>query len=112
MSIKVTDEIIAATIKGKVASAKQVFLDGDKENLQQIGDRTAQLNQAIKDIAVSGGASIATAVSYDNTSSEMTAVTVQGAIDELNSKHILLSEDEYNALEIKDKDKIYMVYED
>ena len=40
-----------------------------------------------KDITVSGGASTATAVSYNNETSGMTAVTAQGAIDELAAKN-------------------------
>lgn len=87
MSINLTDELLAKTKKGKIASAKQVFLDGDQENLQQIGEKTHQLEDAIKDISVSGGASTATAVSYNNETSGMTAVTAQGAIDELAAKN-------------------------
>lgn len=87
MSINLTDELLAKTKKGKIASAKQVFLDGDQENLQQIGDKTHQLEDAIKDISVSGGASTANAVSYNNETSGMTAVTAQGAIDELAAKN-------------------------
>lgn len=87
MSINLTDELLAKTKKGKIASAKQVFLEGDKENLQQIGEKTHQLEDAIKDISVSGGASTATAVSYNNETSGMTAVTAQGAIDELAAKN-------------------------
>lgn len=87
MSINLTDELLAKTKKGKIASAKQVFLEGDTENLQQIGDKTHQLEDAIKDISVSGGASTATAVSYNNETSGMTAVTAQGAIDELAVKN-------------------------
>lgn len=87
MSINLTDELLAKTKKGKIASAKQVFLEGDTENLQQIGDKTHQLEDAIKDITVSGGASTATAVSYNNETSGMTAVTAQGAIDELAAKN-------------------------
>lgn len=87
MSINLTDELLAKTKKGKIASAKQVFLDGDKENLQQIGEKTHQLEDAIKDITVSGGASTATAVSYNNETSGMTAITAQGAIDELAAKN-------------------------
>lgn len=86
MSINLTDELLAKTKKGKIASAKQVFLEGDQENLQQIGDKTHQLEDAIKDIAVSGGASTANAVSYNNETSGMTAVTAQRAIDELAAK--------------------------
>lgn len=87
MSINLTDELLAKTKKGKIASAKQVFLEGDQENLQQIGEKTHQLEDAIKDITVSGGASTATAVSYNNDTSGMTAVTAQGAIDELAAKN-------------------------
>ena len=87
MSINLTDELLAKTKKGKIASAKQVFLNGDQENLQQIGDKTHQLEDAIKDITVSGGASTANAVSYNNETSGMTAVTAQGAIDELAAKN-------------------------
>lgn len=86
MSINLTDELLAKTKKGKIASAKQVFLEGDQENLQQIGEKTHQLEDAIKDITVSGGASTANAVSYSNSTSGMTAVTAQGAIDELAAK--------------------------
>ena len=87
MSINLTDELLAKTKKGKIASAKQVFLEGDQENLQQIGEKTHQLEDAFKDITVSGGASTATAVSYNNETSGMTAVTAQGAIDELAAKN-------------------------
>lgn len=87
MSINLTDELLAKTKKGKIASAKQVFLEGDQENLQQIGDKTHQLEDAFKDITVTGGASTANAVSYNNETSGMTAVTAQGAIDELAAKN-------------------------
>ena len=87
MSINLTDELLAKTKKGKIASAKQVFLEGDQENLQQIGEKTHQLEEAIKDITVSGGASTANAVSYNNEISGMTAITAQGAIDELAAKN-------------------------
>ena len=87
MSINLTDELLVKTKKGKIASAKQVFLEGDQENLQQIGDKAHQLEEAIKDITATGGASTANAVSYNNETSGMTAVTVQGAIDELVKKN-------------------------
>mgnify|MGYP004524700795 CR=1 FL=1 len=87
MSIYLTDEIEVKTKKGKLAAAKQIFLEGDKETVQQIGDKTHQLEDAIKDISVSGGASTATAVSYSNETSGMTAVTAQAAIDELAAKN-------------------------
>ena len=87
MAINLTDELNAATKKGKIASAKQVYLEGDQENLQQVGDKTHQLEQSIKDISATGGASTANAVSYNNETSGMTAVNAQSAIDELAAKN-------------------------
>lgn len=85
MPINITDELHAATTKGKIASAKEVFLTGDTENLQQIGEKTHQLEDSIKNIAATGGASTAAAVTFDNAASGMTAVNAQGAIDEVSS---------------------------
>lgn len=62
-------------------------MDGDKETVQQIGEKTHQLEDAIKDITATGGASTANAVSYSNETSGITAVTAQGAIDELVAKN-------------------------
>lgn len=87
MSINITDELHAATTKGKIASAKEVYLTGDTENLQQIGEKTHQLEDSIKNIAATGGASTAAAVTFDNAASGMTAVNAQGAIEELNTKN-------------------------
>lgn len=87
MSINLTDEIEVKTKKGKLGAAKQIFLDGDQENLQQIGDKTHQLENSVKDITATGGASTANAVSYSNETSGMTAITAQGAIDELAAKN-------------------------
>ena len=92
MSINLTDELLAKTKNGKIASANQVFLEGDQENLQQIGDKTHQLEDSIKDITVTGGASTANAVSYNNETSGMTSVTAQGAIDELAAKNATKAE--------------------
>lgn len=86
-NINLTAPIHAATTLGKAVAAREVFMDGDKETVQQIGDKTHQLEDAIKDISVSGGASAAVAVSYNNETSGMTAITAQGAIDELAAKN-------------------------
>ena len=86
-NINVTAPLHAATKQGKLAAAREVFMDGDKETVQQIGEKTHQLEDAIKDITVSGGASTANAVSYNNETSGMTAVNAQGAIDELAAKN-------------------------
>lgn len=87
MPINITDELHAATTKGKIASAKEIYLTGDTENLQQIGEKTHQLEDSIKNIAATGGASTAAAVTFDNVASGMTAVNAQGAIEELDTKN-------------------------
>ena len=86
-NINLTAPIHSATKLGKAVAAREVFMDGDKETVQQIGEKTHQLEDAIKDITVSGGASTANAVSYNNETSGMTAITAQGAIDELADKN-------------------------
>lgn len=145
MSINLTDELNAATKKGKIAAAKQVFLDGDSQNVQKeiedinarhdslnsehdelnatvsehttqiannqsqitanksaqdakndsldanmakLNTRDDQITELVKGVTATGGASIATAVSYDNASSNLDAATAQGAIDELATKKL------------------------
>lgn len=97
MAINIADELNAATTKGKLGSAKQVFMDDDEtsvqkafedrdEHLTKLDDRSTQMEAAIKDISTTGGASTANAVSFDNTKSSMAAVTAQAAIDEIADK--------------------------
>lgn len=97
MSIKLSDELQASTTKGKIASANQVFLNGDSKNLQtvyeennehfsKVDEQVKQLQKSVDDIAVSGGASVANAVTYDNSVSGLKATTVQSAIDELTAR--------------------------
>lgn len=96
MAINLTDSLNAATTKGKLGDAKQVYLNGDTKNLQQayeetsthfdtLDNRSTQMENAIQDISVTGGASTANAVSYNNSTSKLEAVTAQGAIDEVSS---------------------------
>lgn len=105
-NINLAAPIHAATVQGKAVAAREVFMDGDKETAQQIGEKTHQLEEAFKDITVSGGASTATAVSYSNETSGMTAVTAQGAIDELAAKDATKAEKsdvQSSVSELKDK---------
>lgn len=141
MAINITDALNAATVKGKLADAKQIFLEGDTKNVQQeitdihtkidnnkveqatknqsldkniadLNTRDNQITKLIKEVAVTGGASVATAVTYDNTSSHLTAATVQGAIDEVNTNINTLDSSEHKQdvttiyLEDKAKGKI------
>ena len=98
MSINLTDEIEVKTKKGKLGSAKQIFLEGDTTSLQKehednqahfdtLDNRSSQMEESIKNISVTGGASVASAVTYDNTASGLEAVNVKGAVDELATKN-------------------------
>ena len=96
MSIKLTDELEVKTKKGKLGAARQMYLDGDVKNLQQayeeinthfstLDNRSSQIEGTIKDISATGGASTANAVSYDNATSKLEAINIQGAVDEVSS---------------------------
>lgn len=94
MAINLTDALNAATTKGKLADAKQIYLEGDNKNLQDahkdnedhlstLDTRSTQIEESLKTIAATGGASNANAVIYDNNASGLTAINVKGALDEL-----------------------------
>ena len=106
-------------VSQRVITAMNTNLVNNNAKLDINNKQLKQLNDAVKSISVTGGASTASAVTFDNTSSEMTAVTVQAAIEELKAainelkaSHIVLTEDEYEALQSKDRNKIYMTYEE
>lgn len=99
MSINLTDEIEVKTKKGKLGAAKQIFLEGDTTSLQKehednqahfdnLDNRSTQMEETIKSIAATGGASQATSVTYNNDDSGLNAVNAQAAIDEVSSKLI------------------------
>lgn len=99
MSINLTDEIDVKTKKGKLGAAKQIFLEGDTISLQKahednqahfdtLDNRSAQIEETINSIAATGGASQATAVTYDNANSQLSAINIQSAVDELQGSKI------------------------
>lgn len=151
-NINVTAPLHAATKKGKLGAAKEIFLEGDTQtvekeiqdinsrhndlsskheslsskheslsstvsehtkqiesnqsqitanksaqdekntsldaNMAKLNTRDDQITELVKGVTATGGASVATAVSYDNTSSNLDAATVQGAVDELVTKKV------------------------
>lgn len=93
-NINVTAPIHAATKKGKLAAAKEVFLEGDTQTVEKeiqdinsrhntLNTKHESLNKTVQGIAATGGASTATNVTYDNTNSGMTAENIQDAVDKL-----------------------------
>ena len=135
MSINLTDDIEVKTKKGKLGAAKQIFLEGDMqtveneikdinsrhstlsstvttqindnkkqitankavqdaknasldENMAKLNTRDDQITETLKNIAATGGASVASAVTYDNTTSQLTSANIQGAVDELQGAKV------------------------
>ena len=97
MSINLTDEIEVKTKKGKLGAAKQIFLEGDiqtvENEIQDINSRHNALNtkheslsKIVQGIAVTGGASTAANVTYNKTNSGLNAENAQDAINELAKK--------------------------
>lgn len=65
---------------------KQQQITANDEDISLLQTRSTQMEETIKGIAATGGASQATAVTYDNEKSGLTAVNAQSAIDETNTK--------------------------
>ena len=65
---------------------KQQQITSNDEDISLLQTRSTQMEKAIKSISASGGASQASAVTYENTESGLDSVTAQGAIDELANK--------------------------
>ena len=65
---------------------KQQQITSNDEDISLLQTRSTQMEEAIKSISASGGASQASAVTYENTESGLDSVTAQGAIDELARK--------------------------
>ena len=95
--IKVTAPIHAATTKGKLGDAKEIFLEGNTQTVEKeiqdinsrhntLNTKHESLNRTVQGIAVTGGASTATNVTYNNDSSRLNAENAQDAIDELANK--------------------------
>ena len=167
-NINVTAPLHAATKKGKLTAAKEVFLEGDTQtvekeiqdinsrhndlsskheslsstvsehtkqiesnqsqitanksaqdekntsldaNMAKLNTRDDQITELVKGVTATGGASVATAVTYDNTSSNLDAATVQGALDEVGSKMSDLSNRLLNFLVFKNPKNITDVTE-
>lgn len=93
-NINVTAPLHAATKKGKLGAAKEIFLEGDTQTVEKeiqdinsrhntLNTKHESLNKTVQGIAATGGASTATNVTYDNTNSGMTAENIQDAVDKL-----------------------------
>ena len=73
-------------LQSQIDDKQQQITDND-EDISLLQTRSTQMEEAIKGISASGGASQASAVIYENTESGLDSVTAQGAIDELAAKN-------------------------
>lgn len=100
---------VKATIEENNTSLQEQITANDKTltylNKKHTEDITA-VQEAIKEtdatmkgiVATGGGASVGTAVTYDNTNSSLAALNMQSAVDELANSVVYITEDEYEAL--------------
>ena len=65
---------------------KQQQITANDEDISLLQTRSTQMEETIKGIAATGGASVANTVAYTNTTSGLESVNAQGAIDELAAK--------------------------
>lgn len=72
---------------------KQQQITANDEDISLLQTRSTQMEKTIKSIAATGGASQATAVTYDNEKSKLTAVNIQSAVDEVVDKTAIKDEE-------------------
>lgn len=82
---QVNDNQKKITANKSAQDTKNASLD---ENMAKLNTRDDQITETLKNITVTGGASVASAVTYDNTTSQLTSVNIQGAVDELQGAKI------------------------
>lgn len=72
---------------------KQQQITSNDEDISLLETRSTQMEETIKGIAATGGASQATAVTYDNEKSKLTAINIQSAVDEVVDKTAIKDEE-------------------
>lgn len=72
---------------------KQQQITANDKDISLLQTRSTQMEETIKGIAATGGASQATAVTYDNEKSKLTAVNIQSAVDEVVDKTTIKDEE-------------------
>lgn len=72
---------------------KQQQITANDEDISLLQTRSTQMEETIKGIAATGGASQATAVTYNNEKSKLTAVNIQSAVDEVVEKTAIKDEE-------------------
>lgn len=73
---------------------KQQQITANDEDISLLQNRSTQMEETIKGIAATGGASQATAVTYDNENSKLAAINIQSAVDEVVEKTTIKDEED------------------
>ena len=79
-------------IKAFADKVKEKNIKQDK-SIDVLNNRSNQMEETIKNIAATGGASQATAVTYDNKKSKLASINIQGAVDEVVDKTTIKDEE-------------------
>ena len=82
---QINDKQQQITANKSAQDTKNASLD---ENMKKLNTRDDQITETLKNISTTGGASVASAVTYDNTTSQLTSANIQGAVDELQGAKI------------------------
>lgn len=72
---------------------KQQQITANDEDISLLQTRSTQMEETIKSISATGGASQATAVTYNNEKSKLTAINIQSAVDEVVDKTAIKDEE-------------------
>lgn len=72
---------------------KQQQIIANDEDISLLQTRSNQMEETIKSIAATSGASQATAVTYNNEKSKLTAINIQSAVDEVVNKTAIKDEE-------------------
>lgn len=72
---------------------KQQQITANDEDISLLQTRSTQMEETIESIAATGGASQATAVTYNNEKSKLTAVNIQSAVDDVVDKTAIKDEE-------------------
>lgn len=82
---QINDNLQKITANKSAQDAKNASLD---ENMVKLNTRDDQIIETLNTISATGGASVASAVTYDNTTSQLTSINIQRAVDELQGAKI------------------------
>ena len=79
-------------LQSQIDDKQQQIADND-DDISLLQTRSSQMEETIESIAATGGASQATAVTYNNNKSKLNAINIQSAVDEVVDKTVIKDEE-------------------